>query len=924
MRASGKIITGIALIAVCGGAPVAALEPYLVKDINDVPNGAGSSPYGFAGVNGVAVFSAFDADRRIDLWRSDGTTAGTFQLTEVCQSDCPEAASPLMRAGGHVLFSVRKGFHSQLWATDGTGTDLLVNGLEASGLGNVRKSAFLGGRLFFAASDDAHGDELWVTDGTQAGTRLAGDVFPGPNGSSPSEPVAFGGRVFFLASVDLSGMSLWSTDGTPEGTHRIPGPWVGNMHGLEAVGGRLVFVAEAPGLGIELWQSDGTAAHTSLVADLSPGGGSTSISPPRVIGNRYYFIATRDRRERTEGQELWVTDGTSRGTRQLTTFREPNAFFVSTHELPLTGPALGAKLVFRADDGRHGVEPWITDGTAKGTRLLKDICPGLCSGDGEPLLAVGARLLLRGKDGRGDELWATDGPEKGTAIVADLCPGGCDAAPQPFAVLGPSAIVAANDAQGRQLWATDGTSGGTRQLTHLEGAQLRSGALENGSGVVGNLLFFAGSVAAFGDEPWRTDGTSQGTYLVRDIAAGDSGGSFPGAFQAAGSTVFFIATDGINGYGLWRSDGSESGTFAVDDHVPTGDNDHRSLYFNAASLAGSLYFESIWGGGANGALWRSDGTKAGTAPLMPGGFWIPERKTVAATSTLVFFQGFDAIYGHGLWTTDGTTGGTRAVAAGALQFPEQITPVGQHVFFTAWSAGAGYELWQSDGTDKGTHMAADLTAGPEDSQLAAFTAMGEKLLFVRQSSGDLWISDGTPGGTKRLADVGWNNLGMNAPIAVLGSRALMFTGTGLWITDGTAANTAHIAVADTGGLSIDPVAYQGNVYFAKRRTDQSVELWRSDGTAAGTTQVLDAAGHAILWPQVLRELAGKLAFIAGDGSDMALWVSDGTAAGTAPVTVVQHGSIDPTVTWELIRAGDRLFFPAYDPRTGWELWALRP
>jgi len=921
MRASGMILTGLALIAVCGGRPAAALEPYLVKDINEVPNGAGSFPNGFAAVNNVAVFSAFDADRRIDLWRSDGTTAGTFQLTAVCESDCPEAASPLMRIGGYVLFSVRKGFHSQLWATDGTGTDLLVDGLAASGPGNVRKSAVLGGRLFFAASDDAHGEELWVTDGTPAGTRMIGDLFSGPNGSSPSEPVAFGGRLFFLAGVDSGGMGLWSTDGTPEGTHRIPGPWVGNMHGLEAVGGRLVFVAEVPGLGTELWQSDGTATHTSLVADLSPGGGSTSISSPRVIGSRYYFIATRAKRERTEGQELWVTDGTRKGTRQLTTFRAPEAFFSGTHELPLTGPALGAPLVFRADDGRHGVEPWITDGTAKGTRLLKDVCPGLCSGDGEPLLAVGARLLLRGKDSRGDELWATDGTEKGTAIVADLCPGGCDAAPQPFARLGPSAIFAANDAQGRQLWATDGTSGGTRPLTHLEGAQLKPAALETGSGVAGNLLFFAGSVAGFGEEPWRTDGTAQGTYLLRDIAAGDSGGSFPGAFQAAGSTLFFIATDGLNGFGLWRSDGSESSTFAVDDHVPTGDNDHRPFYFNAATLGGSLYFESIWGGGANGALWHSDGTKSGTAPLTPGGFWIPEKKTVAATSTRVFFQGFDAIHSFGLWTTDGTDGGTRAVAAGALQFPEQITPVGQRVFFTAWSAGAGYELWQSDGTDIGTHMAADLTAGPGDSQLIALTAMGDKLLFLRQP-GELWISDGTPGGTRLLGDLGSTNPGMNAPIVVLGSRALVFTGSGLWITDGT-AHATHVAAADTGGLSAEPITYQGNVYFAKN-TAQSVELWRSDGTAAGTVPVLDAAGHVILWPQVLREFAGKLAFIAGNGGDTALWASDGTPAGTAPVTVVLHGSIDPTVTWELIRAGDRLFFPANDPRTGWELWALRP
>ncbi|MEA2599628.1 MAG: hypothetical protein QOF89_620 [Acidobacteriota bacterium] len=929
MRAIGRFITRLALIGVCWQAPARALEPYLVKDINEFPSGADSVPSGFVAVNGVAIFSAVDSEDGEEIWRSDGSTGGTYRLTEVCGNDCSGTAFPLVRVGQRVLFSARRGGRPQLWATDGTiaGTNLLVDGLDVPVLSdirtNVRRHAFLGDRLFFAASDDEHGQEIWVTDGTPAGTRMVSDVLPGPFGSSPSDPVAFRGQVFFLAAVDSRGMSLWATDGTAAGTRQIPGPWVGNMHGLEALAGRLVFVAEAPGLGTELWQSDGTAAHTSLAVDLSPGGGSTSISLPRVIGNRYYFIATRGGRELTEGQELWVTDGTRKGTRQLTSLRSPEAFFASTHELPLTGPALGAKLVFRADDGRHGVEPWITDGTAKGTRLLRDICPGLCAGDGEPLLALGGRLLLRGKDGRGEELWASNGTEKGTAIVADLCPGSCGAAPRPFAVLGPSAIFAAtNGAQGQQLWATDGTAGGTRQLTDLEGAQLQPEGLTNGSGVVGNLLFFSGSVAAFGREPWRTDGTSQGTFLVRDIFAGDNGGSFPGAFQVAGNAVYFIATDGLDGYGLWRSDGTGSGTLLVDDHVPMGTRDRRPYYFNAASLAGSLYFESIWGGAANGALWRSDGTRAGTAPLVPGGFWIPERKTVAATSTLVFFQGYDAVHGHSLWKTDGTPGGTRAIAASAFQYPEQITPVGQRVFFTAWSAAAGYELWSSDGTEAGTRMVADLTAGTEDSHFEALTAMGDKLLFVQPLSG-LWITDGTPGGTTFLGAVGVSPQ-MNAPIVVLGSRALIFSGGEPWVTDGTAAGTAPVTAPAIESVTTEPVVYQGYVYF-EMTTDQASELWRSDGTAAGTTPMLDAAGHAILLPQALREFAGKLIFIAAEGEDTALWASDGTPAGTAPLTRVQPGHrANPPFPWELVRAGDRLFFPAYDTATGWELWALRP
>ncbi|HEX9940913.1 MAG TPA: hypothetical protein VGG03_02755, partial [Thermoanaerobaculia bacterium] len=231
-------------------------------------------------------------------------------------------------------------------------------------------------------------------------------------------------------------------------------------------------------------------------------------------------------------------------------------------------------------------------------------------------------------------------------------------------------------------------------------------------------------------------------------------------------------------------------------------------------------------------------------------------------------------------------------------------------------------LWSSDGTDAGTRLAADLTAGEEDSHLEALTAMGDKLLFVRESS-ELWISDGTPGGTTLLGDVAWSNPYMNAPIVVLGSRALVFTGYELWVTDGTAAGTARVAAVDASGLITEPVAYQGYVYFAMS-TGPATELWRSDGTAAGTTPVLDAAGQAILAPQALREFAGKLIFIAAHGGDMALWASDGTPGGTTPLTRVQRGRADPPFPWELVRAGDRLFFSAYDTATGWELWALRP
>jgi ELWxxDGT repeat protein len=40
------------------------------------------------------------------------------------------------------------------------------------------------------------------------------------------------------------------------------------------------------------------------------------------------------------------------------------------------GSVVGSRLYFWADDGVHGMEPWVSDGTSRGTRLIADINVG--------------------------------------------------------------------------------------------------------------------------------------------------------------------------------------------------------------------------------------------------------------------------------------------------------------------------------------------------------------------------------------------------------------------------------------------------------------------------------------------------------------------------------------------------------------------
>src|ERR1051325_3049149 len=200
-------------------------------------------------------------------------------------------------------------------------TATLVADLQSVGARNdsfVQPLALLGDKLLFSGSDPATGGEMWVTDGTAAGTEMLADACPGEcSGLEPITVRIARGLAFWLGHGEGAGEAggLFGADGTRRGTRRLSGP-AGDLTAPTdfvtrpvVLGDLVIFQGCTAATGCELWKTDGSDAGTQPVADLVPGSEGVAPSQLTVVGGKIFFFG-----KSASQVALYTSDGTASGT----------------------------------------------------------------------------------------------------------------------------------------------------------------------------------------------------------------------------------------------------------------------------------------------------------------------------------------------------------------------------------------------------------------------------------------------------------------------------------------------------------------------------------------------------------------------------------------------------------------------------------
>jgi hypothetical protein len=424
------------------------------------------------------------------LWITDGTEAGTLLLASTATGYRDDAA-----IGSEVLFNAYIPYVSSnaysgnaIGVTDGTAADLtyILEGTSLPCPNFENSTVLIGDKLL----NEQSGSQLLVTDGTQAGTyEITSPTLPVPfNWTTESSLYSLGNEAIFCATNVHSNYNgeaydLWVTDGTTAGTMAIV-PVDAATAGLDPTditvfGNKAVFKGQDSSGNDNLWVTDGTTDGTlELFNGTLPIG--ASVGDFMALGSSEVLFQASG----TDGKSsLWATNGTAAGTTEI--YALPDSYSTGTYTNPNLNPdpvfSFGGEAFFWGLDMSGNAGLWATDGTTAGTRRLSVPLMNISASvyQFEHYISLGNRVLFEATDSLGKVgLWISDGTSAGTREVVPTSNVYLDGllygvSDPRFTLAGNQVVFAGEDAAGNiGLWTTDGSSGGTYELYATSGASI--------------------------------------------------------------------------------------------------------------------------------------------------------------------------------------------------------------------------------------------------------------------------------------------------------------------------------------------------------------------------------------------------------------------------------------------------------------------
>jgi ELWxxDGT repeat protein len=680
------------------------------------------------------------------VWETDGTSAGT--------RDTGVTARDRQVSSGERLFFIRPDATDteQIWSYERGRTTQLTSFSASTYVGLRLFHSEIRGRAIVIASRPESAWDLWSSAGSPASTEKLASVCPRCTDFEvdfqyfPFLVEKVGERLYF--AQDSQGENVWVSDGTAAGTRPVTGLCGGrcrDLLGFCAWGRRALVLAEATD-GYELWSLDdasGSGRRLTRFTDPRPFREGTV---PEERWRHECGVPTPDGAvfpvyDPRTGTEPWYTSADSpEGAFLLADLHDRRGYKPSSPETVVTEDKLA--LLHKDDNGQvalHSIrmsEPLSTQRTI------------LTAGTASKIASAGSRVFARVSDPETGlpSLQAIEGTGASASVERVFTSPFVAGLLEPVGAIGERLLFVGTSTSGggasqTELWASDGTAAGTVPITELQTPiRVDSVSLLHADGT--RVFFILRN--SFSRDPaqiWVSDGTRSGTTRLDLSALSGIPSSeirrVAGQYFLGASSQEFSTPNGTHGWALLEDlpvDGSteQASPFAL-----------AYLRFATTSPTSNSFEQGLW----------VQNPQTRTQRLVKA---LPEAPSPAETigrlatpreiDGQLFFTAFEEGFGWELWKSDGTAEGTlrlKDIAPGPTSSRiADLTVAHGRLYFSAQSDLHGRELWISDGTEAGTRQVQDLLPGPEPGlEQLGLTAFGDHLYFFGSeglSGWDLW------------------------------------------------------------------------------------------------------------------------------------------------------------------------------------------